>query len=202
MHREPRFEFDGFVVRRGQTGDAVEIVDYFSRNKEHLLASSAIRTEEFYTPKYWEKALRNAQEGFEKDRLAHCFIFREKQVIGVTNLSNFVRGAFHACLFGYSIDADYQGKGIMFEAASRVVDYAFNTLGMHRVMANYMPDNERSGRLLQRLEFKKEGFAEQYLLINGKWRDHILTAKTNPDWKLPEFQAPETHVSLPSPTSR
>jgi ribosomal-protein-alanine N-acetyltransferase len=46
-------------------------------------------------------------------------------------------------------------------------------------MANYIPTNERSGLLLKRLGFAVEGYARDYLLINGQWRDHVLTALTN-----------------------
>jgi ribosomal-protein-alanine N-acetyltransferase len=48
-------------------------------------------------------------------------------------------------------------------------------------MANYQPGNERSARLLRRLGFVPEGFARDYLYIAGAWRDHVLTAKNNPD---------------------
>ena len=47
-------------------------------------------------------------------------------------------------------------------------------------MANYLPINERSGRLLKRLGFKVEGYARDYIFINGAWQDHILTAMLNP----------------------
>jgi ribosomal-protein-alanine N-acetyltransferase len=43
-----------------------------------------------------------------------------------------------------------------------------------------MPVNERSGGLLARLGFEIEGQAREFLLIDGKWEDHILTAKINP----------------------
>jgi ribosomal-protein-alanine N-acetyltransferase len=39
--------------------------------------------------------------------------------------------------------------------------------------------NERSGRLLERLGFVREGYARDYLLIAGRWQDHILTSLTN-----------------------
>jgi ribosomal-protein-alanine N-acetyltransferase len=47
-------------------------------------------------------------------------------------------------------------------------------------MANYRPENYRSARLLQRLGFRREGLAADYLFIDGAWRDHILTALVNP----------------------
>ncbi|MDZ7185229.1 hypothetical protein U4005_19255, partial [Escherichia coli] len=51
-----------------------------------------------------------------------------------------------------------------------------------RTFPNYMPHNKRSGDLLARLGFEKEGYAKDYLLIDGQWRDHVLTALTTPDW--------------------
>lgn len=56
---------------------------------------------------------------------------------------------------------------------------------MHRIMANYMPHNQRSGALLARLGFEREGYAKDYLLIDGKWQDHVLTALTNKEWLPP-----------------
>ncbi len=54
---------------------------------------------------------------------------------------------------------------------------------MHRIAASYMPHNKRSEAVLKHMGFEREGFAKDYLLINGKWEDHILTALHNPNWK-------------------
>lgn len=43
-----------------------------------------------------------------------------------------------------------------------------------------MPANRRSGALLARLGFEQEGYARDYLMINGRWEDHVLTALLNP----------------------
>lgn len=106
----------------------------------------------------------------------------EKEIIGVANFSNVVRGSFHACYLGYSIGQKWQGKGLMFEALTAAIRYMQRTQHIHRIMANYMPHNKRSGDLLARLGFEKEGYAKDYLLIDGQWRDHVLTALTTPDW--------------------
>jgi ribosomal-protein-alanine N-acetyltransferase len=42
-----------------------------------------------------------------------------------------------------------------------------------------MPRNEKSAKLLKRLNFTIEGYARDYLFIDGKWEDHILTSLTN-----------------------
>jgi ribosomal-protein-alanine N-acetyltransferase len=71
----------------------------------------------------------------------------------------------------------------MSEAVRAVVDYAFAELNLHRIMANYMPTNERSGNLLKRLGFSIDGYAQQYLNLDGAWRDHIMTSITNSNWR-------------------
>lgn len=99
------------------------------------------------------------------------------------HVSNIVRGVFQACHIGYKIDQQWQGKGLMFEALTAVIQYLFDNRKLHRIMANYQPDNVRSGRLLQRLGFTEEGLAKDYLFLNGQWRDHVLTALCNSHWQ-------------------
>ena len=66
------------------------------------------------------------------------------------------------------------------EILEAALEYVFNTVGSHRVMATYMPSNERSAAVLQKLGFQQEGLAKSYLKIAGRWEDHILTSKINP----------------------
>ena len=118
-------------------------------------------------------------------RLADYFALldpEEKEIIGIANFSNVVRGSFHACYLGYSIGQKWQGQGLMYEALTAAIRYMQRTQHIHRIMANYMPHNQRSGNLLARLGFEKEGYAKDYLLIDGEWRDHVLTALTTRDW--------------------
>ncbi len=61
------------------------------------------------------------------------------------------------------------------------IDHAFNQLGLHRVKADHMPINDRSGGLLKSMGFNQEGYAKSYLKINGHWEDHVLTALINPN---------------------
>jgi ribosomal-protein-alanine N-acetyltransferase len=71
----------------------------------------------------------------------------------------------------------------MLEAVRGAVAYAFGTLGLHRVMAACMPGNRRSAAVLRQAGFVVEGYAREYLRINGRWEDHLLTAVTNADWR-------------------
>jgi ribosomal-protein-alanine N-acetyltransferase len=71
----------------------------------------------------------------------------------------------------------------MTEALKVAINYVFIELNLHRIMAAYIPHNQRSGRLLKRLGFLVEGYARDYLMIDGQWQDHILTSLINPNWQ-------------------
>ena len=73
----------------------------------------------------------------------------------------------------------------MYEALETAIQYMFEQQNLHRIMANYMPSNEKSSALLKRLGFTIEGKAKKYLFINGCWEDHILTSLTNDQWIPP-----------------
>ena len=66
----------------------------------------------------------------------------------------------------------------------QAIQYMFEKQKIHRIMANYMPSNEKSARLLSKLGFTIEGCAKDYLLVNGKWEDHKLTSLVNQQWNL------------------
>src|SRR5206468_11042647 len=106
-------------------------------------------------------------------------------IVGNLNLTQVHRGAFQSCVLGYNLAADHQGRGYMTEAVGAAVDFAFRSWNLHRVAANYMPRNSRSAAVLERCGFKIEGHAPSYLLIDGRWEDHVLTAIINPDWVGP-----------------
>ena len=93
------------------------------------------------------------------------------------SFSNITYGVFQACNLGYSVSEKEQGKGLMFEMLNSSINYVSNKYGLHRIMANYMPINNRSENLLLKLGFKKEGLAISYLKIAGEWQYHVLTSK-------------------------
>ena len=104
----------------------------------------------------------------------------DARILCVCNFTNISRGSFQACNMGYSISQDFGGQGLTTEFVEGATNYVFKELDLHRIMANYVPENVRSARILEKLGFAKEGQAKSYLKIAGAWRDHVLTAKINP----------------------
>jgi ribosomal-protein-alanine N-acetyltransferase len=102
-------------------------------------------------------------------------------VLGTANFTQIVRGSYQACYLGYDLDKRVEGRGLMQEALGAAIGHVFTVLRLHRIMANYLPHNQRSGAVLRRLGFVPEGYARDYLFVEGAWRDHVLTALTNPN---------------------
>ncbi len=166
--------------------DQAELVRrYYLENRDHLEPWEPSRDESFYSLSAIETRLRTGADAFA-DGTSFSFAVIDNEsgrMIGICNFSNIVRGVFQACHLGFAIDVSFQGRGMMFEAVKMGIKYMFDEVGLHRIMANYLPDNERSARLLTRLGFEREGYARAYLKIARRWQDHVLTALINPNAK-------------------
>ena len=51
-----------------------------------------------------------------------------------------------------------------------------------RLQAAFLPHNQASRRVLEKNGFREEGYAENYLQIDGRWADHVLFALTRERW--------------------
>lgn len=168
-------------LRKLVSGDASELLHYQIENREHLQPWEPSRTDEFYTLATTERRIAGTVQQMS-DGNALCLLIRNPEsdaVIGECNFTNIIRGPFQACHLGFSVAANAQGHGLMHEALERAIEFVFQTYRLHRVMANYRPENVRSGTLLKRLGFEVEGAARAYLQINGRWADHVLSSRIN-----------------------
>jgi ribosomal-protein-alanine N-acetyltransferase len=104
-------------------------------------------------------------------------------IVGSINLSQIFRGGFQNAYLGYQVGAPFAGQGYMTEALQLMLNYAYDTLKLHRLEANIQPGNRASIALVRRAGFIKEGFSRRYLKICGRWRDHERWAILAEDWR-------------------
>lgn len=191
MARVPvTIETKRLVLTQPDPDDAHLVLAYYEANRAHLEPWEPGRTREFYTERHWAERLRRNRQDLEQDQALRLFALlrpddpaqEPSEVVASVNFTQFFRGPLMACKLGFSLCHRQEGKGLMREALEASIDYIFDELNFHRVEAAYQPHNVRSGGLLRRLGFTVEGYARDYLHLAGAWRDHILTAKTNPRW--------------------
>ena len=65
---------------------------------------------------------------------------------------------------GYELLPDFQGKGIMQEAVSKVIDFGIQHIGLHSIEAYTHSENQHSTRLLEKFNFKSNGAVEGNLM--------------------------------------
>lgn len=167
-------------VRLVRQRDVEPLADYYSANAEHFKPWEPIRELGYYDRKILLARLADYEKQHASGAAAHFIGLADGAVIAHCSLTNIIYGPFRACFMGYGVAKPHEGTGVMTSVCETVIDHAFTTLELNRIMANYMPDNRRSARLLEKLGFSREGFARKYLRINGQWEDHVLTSLINP----------------------
>ncbi len=180
-------ESEDLFIRQPHLNDASEIADYFIRNRQFHKPFDPVRPEDFFTEENWMTCIAGDLQKCRNDESLRLFLFHKEtpyKAIGMVHYFGFIRGAFQAAYLGYSLDESEQGKGYMHKALAKTLNYMFETLHFHRIMANCMVDNIKSLELLKKLNFVIEGTAKDYLHINGQWEDHILSALTNKNYSV------------------
>jgi RimJ/RimL family protein N-acetyltransferase len=83
---------------------------------------------------------------------------------------------------GYTFAREHWGKGYASEAVSRLLDHAFQNLGLHRVYAVTDQENWASFALLERLGLRREGAFVQNAWFKGRWSSEYLYATLREEW--------------------
>jgi ribosomal-protein-alanine N-acetyltransferase len=187
-HQAGLLETPRLVLAMPQATAAGRVARFYEDNRAHFARWDPPRPEGFFTEAYWRERLEQAHAELVMDKGARLFAFgrtgatdaTEGAVVGMVHFSLITRGPLQSAVLGYALDRAHVGRGLMVEAAGAAIAWAFSSLALHRLEASYVPENERSGRTLRRLGFQVDGYARDYLFIDGAWRDHVRTSLTNP----------------------
>ncbi|MBD8878007.1 GNAT family N-acetyltransferase [Roseibium polysiphoniae] len=178
LDTDPRIETDGHYLRPPVMTDFRQWAKLRAESRTFLSPWEPIWPADDLTKAGFRRRLRryarDRRDGRSQPFLLFCA--RTDEILGGLTLSNIRRGVSQCVTLGYWMGAAHAGKGHMSAAVSAILPFCFNDLGLHRIEAACLPSNEASIRLLQKAGFEREGYARNYLLINGTWQDHILFA--------------------------
>ena len=133
---------------------------------------------------FFRRIRRQAWE-WRRDEAYSFFIFDKdsQALVGGLGLTNVRRGVAQAGMLGYWVGERYARRGYVAGATETLLTFAFGPLALHRVEAACLPSNVASRNLLNKLGFFDEGYAREYLYIDGAWREHVLYAMIARGWK-------------------
>lgn len=119
----------------------------------------------------------------EGDRIVLAAERREdNQLIGEVSL-NYRKVEARQAEVGYIFNPDFKGAGYATEAVRALVDFAFNTLGMHRVYGRCDARNTGSFRVMERLGMRREAHFRQHALFKGEWDEELIYAVLEDEWR-------------------
>lgn len=95
----------------------------------------------------------------------------EAKLIGVVSADNLDVGSTHKAEIGYWLARGYWGRGIMTDAVKAFVRYAFEELGLLKVVAHCFELNISSARVLEKSGFKLEGRLRKHFRKDGRLLD-------------------------------
>ncbi|QHT62855.1 GNAT family N-acetyltransferase [Paenibacillus lycopersici] len=154
----PMMETERLVLRELQPDDAEDYYTYFS-DQEVTRFWGYDCPKDIKTVASTFVRFRNAFK--RKEMIVWGIAFKEtNQICGTCILGSFVRGSM--ANVSYNLSAEQWNKGIMIEALGAILPFGFHQLGLHRIQAMAMPENKASIRLLEKLDFKKEGLLRAY----------------------------------------
>ncbi|NJP95544.1 GNAT family N-acetyltransferase [Nonomuraea sp. FMUSA5-5] len=162
------------VLRLVTEQDAEALLAAYVRNRDHLRRWEPRRPDEFFTLAGQAERLKSLLELQARGQAAAWVLADGDLVVGRMTLSNIVRGPWLNADLGYWIDAGYVGRGLATTAVREVCRIADQELGLHRLAASTLLDNEASQSVLRKCGFEQFGEAPRYLEIDGRWQDHRL----------------------------
>ncbi len=172
-------ESGSLLLRTLDTGDLAACVDYSERNRDYLAVWNPAFTQDMAGLDGWQRLIAGAVRDLAGNRRLFLGVFLPDQpdrLVGTIDFRSIQPLPFSSGEVGFSIDRLLSGRGLMLEALSLAIGYAFARFGLRRITASVCAGNERSLKLLPILGFVREGLARQAAHVGGTWQDVVSLA--------------------------
>src|SRR5262245_10267280 len=103
---------------------------------------------------------------------------------------------FQTAEWGFALGAAFWGTGVFLEGARLVLDFVFESLGVHRLEARAAVLNGRGNGALQKLGAVQEGILRRSFLCRGRYLDQALYALLAADWRKARRPMPVGAASI------
>ncbi len=168
------------VIRRYTHADIPDVLGFASDPSVAKILSGRTQITEEGIRKYID--LQNSYQPFEEDKVFELAIERKEdgKVIGLLGL---IRQDHGQGEMGWALGVEYRGQGYATEAARALMDYGFNSLGLHRIHADTGTDNLASCRMMERLGMRREGLLRGAVYEEGQWVDRYVYGVLADEWR-------------------
>jgi [ribosomal protein S5]-alanine N-acetyltransferase len=173
-------ETERLIIRKFKNDDWKDLYEYLSQE-------SVVKYEPYDV--YSEAASKQEAVNRSKNDAFWAVCLKENnKLIGNVYFEQQEPKDFLTWEIGYVFNPLYYGKGYATEASKRILQYGFEQLGAHRIIARCNPENSASWKLLERLSLRQEGHFKKPAYfkktIDGKaiWHDAYQYAIIEEEW--------------------
>lgn len=172
----PSVAGEGVLLRMPQATDYADWTALREASRDFLLPWEPTWPADDLSRSAFRRRIRRYAEDLRTDQGYAFLIIRssDSALVGGLTLANIRRGVAQAGSLGYWMGQPFARQGYMTAAVRAIIPFAFATLRLHRIEAACIPTNGGSIRLLEKTGFVREGYAREFLCINGIWQDHLL----------------------------
>jgi len=166
-------ETERLILRRYKKEDLQDLFEYLS-DKE-------VVKYEPYKPMTLEEANENLEWRIGTEEMIAVELKDSHKMIGNVYMG---KRDFEALEMGYVFHQKYWGKGYAAESCKALIQKAF-ARGVHRIYSECDPDNKRSWKLLEKLDFQREAHFRRNVYFwkdeheQAIWKDTYVYARLN-----------------------
>jgi [ribosomal protein S5]-alanine N-acetyltransferase len=178
----PSLKTERLVLNRIRADDVQALLDLFGDpdvTRHNDIMTFKTRQDAVLLMKFIEKRFQD-QIGL---RWAVRLRSAQSKLIGTAGYNSWDRQNFCGEI-GYDLLPFYWGRGLMPEALRAVIGFGFQQMGLNRVEADVVTDNQASVRVLQKLGFTEEGVLRQRGVWKGAFHDLRLFSVLRQEWQL------------------
>jgi ribosomal-protein-alanine N-acetyltransferase len=168
----PNIDAGDLVLREILESDSKDYFEYMSRDEMEGFLTKENRPQ---TLEKAEEELKYWGSLFPTKRSIYWAIALKdtNQMIGTAgfNMISFVNSRAE---ISYDLSPEYWGRGVMLKSIKAILRFADLSLGIIRVQATVITDNDRSIKVLERCGFIKEGLLQKYEVVEGEHKDYYM----------------------------
>lgn len=182
------YETERLILKIVKPEAAEQVLDFYLRDRELFERYEPERIPGFYTVEKLKKLIVLEYNAAVKGTIYRFYVYRKgcpDEMIGTVCFHDIEKGISSSCEIGYKFSSRYHRRGYATESLRMITRAIFRELGLHRIMAWALPENEASARLLIKVGFVYEGISRDHLFLQGRWRDHAQFSMIDPGYHPP-----------------
>lgn len=185
---------DDVLLRTYQLEDAPELFKAVDNSRAHLRKWLAW-VDSTTRPEHSQQFIQQSLAAQNKQEALALGIFYKQELIGGIGMHAWDHTLKKAQI-GYWIKKEYEGKGIVSSCLVRFVDFLFEKVGLNKIEIQFLAENQRSAMVAERLGCKIEGILRDGTIMNGNFKDIVLSGLLKREWKgIPESPKKEFRAS-------